>query len=70
MKLTTGILPYADGSGHQITATVQETDTGLTLRIEMVGGIDIDDWSSARMVIDAMVKSACEIKDAAGGHSR
>lgn len=58
MKLTAGALPYSDGSGDQITATVERTDEGVMLRIDMIHHIKVGDWYAVRRMVDDLVHSA------------
>jgi hypothetical protein len=56
-KLSAGALPYSDGSGDQVKATVERTDEGVMLHFEMVHQIQIDDWPTARAMINQLVLS-------------
>jgi hypothetical protein len=66
LKLTAGAMPYSDGSGHQVTATVERTDDGLMLRFEMIHHIPVDNWSDVRDVIQALCQSAIAIERSQG----
>ena len=66
MKLTAGAIPYSDGSGDQVTATVERTDEGLMLRFEMIHQIPLSKWAEARDKINELVQSARKIDRANG----
>lgn len=57
IKLTAGALPYQDGSGDQVTATVECTDDGLRLRLEMICDIPIQDWPAVCQMVNSLVQS-------------
>lgn len=57
-NFTSRIAPYADGSGFQASATVEDGDEGVTLKIDIIHRLPISEWPALREAIDNMVQLA------------
>lgn len=59
-KFISRVGPYGDGSGYQVTATVEDRDDGLgaTLNIEIVDRLSLKEWPALRQEIDNMAQLA------------
>jgi hypothetical protein len=66
LELSAGALPYDDGSGFQVSASVKRTGEGLMLRFDVVHNIKIGDWPAVKRMIDALVESADKVATAQG----
>lgn len=57
-KFERNVSPFSDGSGYGARATVEQTDEGPMLTVEMIYRISIADWPVLRKAIDDMVALA------------
>lgn len=59
LKIEMGLLPYGDGSGCQVTVTIEKGSNDLRpkIYIESIGAFDAAEWNHIKESIDRVLKA-------------